>query len=208
MKSQDIVILLKLASLYRDEQRSLHGGAVQPPVFDWEGWEPDESDESERIIEAYADQYTARGLEASLGISKSEVNASLNRSLEVGMAMRERQSGLPRANIKALLEFIVHGLKYVFPARPGAMIRGIPTALAAPVLQGKVMSAGEYIYVWPDPRGKSMGQSLPPLFKSVPLAVKKDPDLYTYLALVDAIRLGSPREAGLAAKILAERLES
>lgn len=208
MKSQDIVILLKLASLYRNEQRSLQGSVIQPPAFDWEGWEPEESDESEIIIEAYADQYTARGLEASLGVSKSEVNASINRSLEVGMAVRDRQSDLPRANIKALLEFIVHGLKYVFPARPSAMIRGIPTALAAPVLEGKVMSAGEYIHVWPDARGKSIGQALPPLFKSVPQAVKKDPDLYAYLALVDAIRMGSPREAGLAAKMLAERLEA
>jgi len=36
------------------------------------------------------------------------------------------------------------------------------------------------------------------LFKSVPDAARHDPELYDLLALVDAIRLGNPRETGIA----------
>ncbi|WP_346283233.1 hypothetical protein [Bradyrhizobium sp. BRP22] len=86
------------------------------------------------------------------------------------------------------------------------MTRGIPTAFAAPMLKGRLVSGGEYIYVWPSAEGHDMGQSVQPLFKSVPEAVQKDERLYEYLALVDAIRLGNQREVGLAGERLSERL--
>jgi len=43
-----------------------------------------------------------------------------------------------------------------------------------------------------------MGQSVLPLFSSVPFAVRRDKLLYEYLALIDAIRLGNAREVNLA----------
>ena len=179
MKSQDILILLKLVCLEKPEYNR--------PVS--------------------ADDYSVRGLEAALGVSKTEVNASINRSLDVGLASRDRNSGLPRVNRKALLEFVVHGVKYVFPARPEALARGIPTGFAAPPLKSELMSAAEYDFVWPDPKGKVMGQSIKPLFKSVSQVAKQDECLYMLLALVDAIRLGNPREANLAAKLFEEELQ-
>ena len=97
-------------------------------------------------------------------------------------------------------------MKFVFPAKPGAMTRGIPTAFAAAPLKNLLISAGEYIYVWPYAKGKDMGQAVDPLFKSVPQAIQKDERLYEYLALIDALRLGNQREAGLAAERLSERL--
>lgn len=184
MKGQDIVILLKLARL--EEQESNSEGF--PRLSAWE------------------DLFSARGLEASLGISKSEVNASINRSISSGLAFKDHESGRPKPNRRNLYNFIVHGLKFVFPAKPGAISRGIPTAFSAPMLKHLLVSAGEYIYVWPYAHGKDMGQSVEPLFKSVPGAVQDQDGLYEYLALVDALRLGRPREAGLAAKRLEERL--
>lgn len=191
MKSQDILILLKLVSLSQQEESG-------------ESWAARDAENRVPV----SDLYSVRGLAAALGISKTEVNASINRSIAVGMAKHDRKTGHPRANRKALLEFICHGLKYVFPAKPAEIARGIPTGFAAPVLQGELLSAGEYIYVWPDAKGKEKGQSVTPLFKSVPEAVSKDPRLYEYLALVDAIRLGQPREAKLAVNRLEERLGS
>lgn len=78
------------------------------------------------------------------------------------------------------------------------MARGIPTAFAAAPLKKLLISGGQYIYVWPYAKGKEMGQSVEPLFKSVPEAVQHDDHLYEYLALVDAIRLGHQREVGFA----------
>jgi len=184
MKSQDIVILLKLASLEQDEQHGLR--------------------HPRRDIR-HEDPFSVRGLESSLGISKTEVNASIKRSISSGLAIKDHDSGRAKPNRRNLRNFIVHGLKFVFPARPGAMMRGVPTAFAAPSLKKLLMSAGEYIYVWPFAKGKDMGQSVDPLFKSVPEAALKDDRLYEYLALIDAIRLGNQREAGLAAEQISER---
>ena len=142
------------------------------------------------------------------GVSKSEVNASIKRSYLCGLAIKERKTGYPKANITSLLEFVVHGLKYVFPVEPGPMVRGIPTAAAAPVLQGELISMETYIHVWPDPQGLEMGQVIKPLYRSVPHAVKHDPELYAALALIDAIRLGKPREAKLAQQLLEKRLKA
>lgn len=186
MKSQDIVILLKLASLQEQETQSF-------------------AENSERSS-GREDPYSVRGLEASLGISKTEVNASIKRSIASGLAIKDREFRQAKPNRRNLHNFIVHGLKFVFPAKPGAMTRGIPTAFSAPMLQNLLMSAGEDIYVWPYAQGKEKGQSIEPLFKSVPKAVQNDERLYEYLALVDAIRLGRQREAGLAADRLEERL--
>lgn len=187
MKSQDVVVLLKLVSL-EDEERSLGQQPAQQEVGTGE------------------DPYSVRGLEAALGISKTEVGASIKRSIASGLAIKDRKTGHPRPNRRQLREFIVHGLKFVFPAKPGSMQRGLPTAFAAPVLRDSLYSAGSLISVWPYAHGQEMGQSVEPLFRTVPEAAEKDERLYGYLALVDAVRLGNQREANLAADLLAERL--
>lgn len=186
MKSQDIVILLKLVSLEEQEKDRGIDGGYRPSVPD--------------------DPYSVRNLEASLGISKTEINQSINRSLSSGIAIRDDDLARPRPSRRNLYQFILHGLKFAFPAKLGAMQRGVPTLFAAPGLENLLISAGNYIYVWPYAKGKEMGQSVEPLFKSVPEAVLRDERLYEYLALVDAIRLGNQREVGVAADRLKERL--
>jgi hypothetical protein len=184
MKSQDVVVLLKLISLEQNADSSA----------DPEG------------DSRHQDMYSARALESALGISKTEVNASINRSVSSGLAIKDNVSGQAKANRQSLYNFIVHGLKFAFPAKVGAMTRGIPTAFAAAPLKGRLISAGEYIYVWPYAKGKDKGQSVKPLFGSVPEATRKDERLYEYLALIDAIRLGNQRETGLATDRLSEKL--
>jgi hypothetical protein len=61
--------------------------------------------------------------------------------------------------------------------------------------------------VWPDAQGKNKGLMIAPLFKTVGHAVRRDPELYALLALVDAIRTGSPREANLAKDLLKKHME-
>ncbi|CTQ61914.1 hypothetical protein [Roseibium album] len=186
MKSQDIVILLKLVSLQAQEESGLL--------------------ESKDWSSGREEPYSVRGLGASLGISKTEVSASLKRSLESGLAIRDRSYRRTRPNRRDLYEFIAHGLKFVFPAKPGAPERGIPTAFAAPMLEGQLISAGHEIYVWAYAKGQVRGLSVEPLFKSVPEAISGDKRLYEYLALVDAIRLGKQRESNLATERLKDRL--
>lgn len=122
MKSQDIVILLKLISLQEQEQ--------------------EQGVERVRLEAQGDDSYSVRNLEASLGISKTEVNESIKRSLASGIASKDRDLGRPKPSRRSLFNFIVHGLKFTFPANPGSMQRGIPTAFAAPMLEGLLVSAG------------------------------------------------------------------
>ncbi|BBI50688.1 hypothetical protein HORIV_31090 [Vreelandella olivaria] len=217
MKSQDIGLLFKLVSL-RHQEAALSGhqhiGKALLSLPDgWQDWELSVDDtqhddeglwryEEERLKECYS----VRALAAETGISKSQISLSLNRCIEVGLVRKDRKTGVPRANARALFDFIVHGLRYVFPARPGEITRGIASTFAAPVLKGQLYSAGELLLVWPDPRGNSKGQAVEPLFKTATYAVRRDKELYAMLALVDAIRLGHPRESKVAAEQLSQHL--
>lgn len=109
-------------------------------------------------------------------------------------------------NRRNLTKFVQHGLKYVFPVKPGAPQRGIATGFGAPMLKGQLVSSSADIYVWPYAEGSQRGLSITPLFKSVPEAALKDERLYEFLALVDAIRLGNQHEANLAQDIFEERI--
>jgi hypothetical protein len=213
MKSQDILILLKLISLEQEEALRLKQLAIEKPEISskllenaWQGWEAETNTIREQVSVTFSEKYTSRGLSRLLGISKTEVNASIKRSILTGLAKLDRETARPKANITAIKKFIINGLKYVFPAKTGGITRGIPTSFAAPVLKGKLMTAGETIYVWPDPYGKSKGETVFPLHKGVPQAVRWDPKLYEFLALIDAVRLGLPREVKLAESILEEVL--
>ncbi|RZU97865.1 hypothetical protein [Spiribacter vilamensis] len=218
MKNQDIGLLLKLIALGRRENNLSNShasrGAMALPD-DWRDWVLDDA-ERDLAWEHYwtgpdddhlLARYSVRALAEATGISKSQVSLALQRCLEVGLVRKDRKTGVPRANARALFNFIVHGLRYVFPAKPGEITRGIATTFAAPVLEGQLYSSGELPMVWPDARGNNKGQAIEPLFKSVPFAVRRDPELYAMLALVDAIRLGHPRESKVAAERLAKYLD-
>lgn len=209
MKSQDVLLLIKLICLEQRErlQQQLDSETAEllklsETAQQWQGWE----DHTEQDPPVHHDSYSVRALQASLGISKTEVASALKRCQQIGLLRLDPSTQLPRVNSKALLGFIEHGLRYVFPVKPAEMVRGIPTSFSAPVLQGKLMSGGDLIHVWPDAYGTRKGQSITPLFKTVPGAVKKDPRLYEYLALIDAVRLGNAREANLANQLLREKI--
>jgi hypothetical protein len=145
--------------------------------------------------------YRLIDLSAELGLSQAEISNSLERAHNVGFLDASRKP------IKsALAEFLVHGLKYVFPAVPGAMDRGIPTAHSAPPLSKIIISESNDQYVWPFPEGEVRGQSVSPLYKSAPGAALKDAMLYEWLALIDAIRIGRARERNFAAEEINKRL--
>jgi len=209
MKSQDVLLLIKLICLEQRErqQQQLDSETAEllklsDTVEQWQGWE----DHTEQDPPVHQESYSVRALQASLGISKTEVASALKRCQQIGLLRLDPSTQLPRVNSKALLGFIEHGLRYVFPVKPAELVRGIPTSFSAPVLQGKLMSGGDLIHVWPDAYGTRKGQSITPLFKTVPGAVKKDPRLYEYLALIDAVRLGNAREANLANQLLREKI--
>jgi hypothetical protein len=106
----------------------------------------------------------------------------------------------------ALVDFLLKGVPYAFPAELGAETRGVPTAHAAPPLDADFSSSDAV--VWPSANGDRRGAAVEPLYEGAPMLVRRNPALYELLTLVDAIRVGRARERELATKVLRERLGS
>jgi len=138
-----------------------------------------------------------------LGLSSSAVHRSVERAARAGLYGVDRRV----VNGAELAEFLVHGVRYAFPAEWGGEARGMPTAWGAEPLAKKLSTSGKNPPVWPDPHGTAVGIALTPLDPRVPDAARRDPALGELLALVDGIRIGGPRERGLAAKELEKRLK-
>ena len=138
-------------------------------------------------------------------MSPSEVHAAIGRSLNAGLALRVDNVIVP--NISSLLEFLIHGLKFVFVPDRGGLTRGVPTRYAAAPLNRVLVQSDEPPPVWPDPEGQVRGEAFSPLYKSVPKAIRKDQKLYELLVLVDAIRGGRAREQKIAVKEIEKRLQ-
>jgi len=139
-----------------------------------------------------------------LKLAASEVHAAVKRC-QAAHLLGPHELG-DRPNRAALEEFLLHGVKYAFPAERGEPTRGVPTAYAAPPLNQFISAGDELPPVWPCAEGTSRGVSFEPLYKTVPLAALHDPLLYEYLALVDALRDGRVREKQIAEKELRSRL--
>ena len=149
--------------------------------------------------------WTFQSLAVELSISQSEVHAAVRRSVAARL-MTEATSASGRPVRAALLEFLVHGVKYAFPPERGELTRGVPTGYAAPPLDQSITGSSEPPPVWPYAEGKVRGYAFAPLYRTVPEAALRDPALYELLALVDAIRDGRARERNLAQQALEKRL--
>jgi len=153
-----------------------------------------------KIIAMGKENWFHHTLAQELGMSQSEVTQSLNRSKYAGLIDNARK----KVNRIAFNEFVLHGLSYVFPQQPGALVRGVLTAHSAEPLN-KIIQSGEK-YVWPYAKGTERGQAIEPMYNTAVEASLKDPDLYELLALVDALRVGKVREKELAKKELEKRI--
>lgn len=163
MKPQDVVVLLKVASL---------------------GQKP----------------WQMRDLATDLGISLGELSHSIGRSVYAGLLSPDRKIVLK----KALLDFLKHGLRYVFPQQPGRLVRGVPTAHSAEPLANVIVSNEPY--VWAHENGTVRGQAVEPLYAGAVNACLHDKELYELLALTDAVRLGKVREQNIALDEIAKRI--
>lgn len=153
-----------------------------------------------KIVSLGNEKWRLTDIANALNISQSEVSESINRS-QIGKLVSHDKRKVYKS---ALLDFLAYGLKHVFPAQPGAIVRGVPTAHAAKPLSDQIVS--EEHYVWEHPLGQVRGQSIEPLYKTIPDIAPNDPKLHELLALADAIRVGKAREYELAVRLLKERL--
>lgn len=143
---------------------------------------------------------------SELEMSASEVHSAVKRLCQShlihGAEMNERPI------LTAVEEFLIHGVKYAFPAVRKSLTRGMPTSYAAEPLCRLIDSGSEPVPIWADPNGKTRGIEIVPLYKTVPKAARRDSELYKLLALIDALRDGRARERKLAEQELKKSLKN
>lgn len=203
LSPQDVVVVLK--SLVDGSAR-----AAQQKADDFAG-------EIElKFLAAGCKSSTYAQLGEELAMSPSQVFRSVVRAEEAGLLYRLPVPPAPRhtkdqtrfwPNRENLKEFLIHGVKYAFPVHRGGLVRGIPTAHAAPPLNQQIAESSDPPPVWPDAEGSVRGVEFSPLYKNVPTAARRDPKLYELLALVDAIRDGRAREREIAIRELTARID-
>ena len=160
-----------------------------------------------KLVAIGPEPWTFQRLSAELSISQSEVHACVRRAVAARL-MSDASTTSGRPLREALLEFLIHGVKYAFPPERGALTRGVPTGYAAPPLNKVIVGSSDPPPVWPYAEGSVRGLAFAPLYPSVPAAALQDSRLYELLALVDAIRDGRARERKFAAKELESRLDA
>lgn len=150
-------------------------------------------------------RWTYAALGESLSMSASETHACVKRAVAAGLASTSgRGEWSPiRPN---LLEFMRHGARYVWPATPGPVKRGVPTSFGAEPLVHLLTAAPGEAPVWAHPTGSAKGPTLTPLYRIAPQAALSDPALHRLLALLDALRTGRARERALASELMETEL--
>lgn len=153
------------------------------------------------LVDLASTDWKVNDVAKALHISQSEVSESLHRS-HIARLLDKKSKIVFRSG---LLEFVLHGLKYVFPVMPGAITRGTPTAHTAPPLNAHLVPGTE-AFVWPHAEGTHRGQEILPLYATLPEVITDKPGFYALLALCDAIRVGRAREVHLAREELTKRI--
>jgi hypothetical protein len=138
----------------------------------------------------------------SLQISNGEISKAMERNRLAGLVSPDKT----QVNKLALREFLIYGLKYVFPPQVGHSARGIATAHSAPPVNQHIDS-NEY-YVWSYYKGTKRGNTIVPLYDKIPKIVESQPDLYEFLTIIDTLRIGKKREIEIAINELDKRLNN
>ena len=144
-----------------------------------------------------------KDIAASLLISPSEVSDAMERCRIAGLVDNQKSV----VNTLALQDFLVSGLRYVFPVQPGAIVRGMPTAVSASPIKEQI-SVGNENFVWPYKNGTMRGQAILPLYATVPEAASNDDELYRLLVVAETLRMGRTRERTIAIEELRKACEA
>ena len=155
-----------------------------------------------KIVSIHNQKWRNIDIANALQVSPSEVSEALNRCRIAGLIDSKKRS----VHANSFKEFLIYGLKYVFPVEPGAMVKGIPTAHSAPPVNEQISSGGD-VYVWPYAKGTQRGQAIEPLYKTLPAIIQEDKMFYELMAIVDTLRVGRAREVKIAIDELEKRLQ-
>lgn len=154
---------------------------------------------------ARSEAWTQPSLAYELVMSASEINAALRRLHRLHLLVRiedKTEAHVPNVSI-----FLSAGLPFILYRERGPEVRGLKTAWSADFVANEI--ASDRIVVWPYPDGDARGESLEPLYRSVPDSLMRHPDelFYEWLVCVDLMQIGAARERQFALKKIAKMLK-
>lgn len=155
-----------------------------------------------KIIARKSEDWRQIDIAMELGLSQGEVAKALSRLNKAGLLQEKR------VNRSAALEFVLHAIKYMFPAEVGALAVGVPTGISSPAHSKMVVQSGDDVYVWPSANGKKRGQMIKPFYPNLADAALKDADFYGLMSAIEILRVGRARERKLAENYLEREIKN
>ncbi len=169
------------------------------------------------VLQMRREKCSYQQLAESCGLSTSDAHAAVKRAGFSGFLTHQPAGwsnpnnviviGNYAASRGALIEFGIHGLKFVWPAKEGPVRLGLPTGLAVAADELDMVRGGASL-VWPTDDGTVTGISLEPWHPALPKACLHDSELHLLAAILDVIRTGGARAAEQARKALERRLSA
>lgn len=152
---------------------------------------------------AHDEAWSYRSLAERLRVPHAVVQRALKRAKGADLYVAERRG----VHLPHFEEFALHALRFVAPARLGALVPGVLAAWAAEPMASAIRSSGdEPPPVWPYARGRIRGQAIEPLHAAAPDAAADWPELGELLALLDSLRAGDVRVRQVAGELLSSKL--
>ena len=147
--------------------------------------------------------WSYRSLAGRLRVPHPVVQRALERTKSADLYSVDRRA----VHLPHFEEFALYALRFVAPARLGALTPGVPAAWAAEPMASAIRSSGdEPPPVWPYAHGQVRGQAIGPLHPAAPEAIENWPELGEVLALLDSLRAGDARVRKVAGDFLSKML--
>ena len=142
-------------------------------------------------------KWTFATLGKSLALSPSQVHSGYKRLICSELVTEDLKLPIKRN----LIEFLIHGARYMFPPEWGGEATGLPTTHSSPIMSKLIKGSGNII--WPyKGRGMKKGRALAPIYKNIPEVALYDENFYAVFSLLDSLRAGGAREREVAQKAL------
>lgn len=151
---------------------------------------------------------TVRILADSLGLSPGEVSKSNQRLLKAKLiAPAESDQGRTHIEyntvVRHMREWLCYGIQYSVLVEPQGLGNGLVTAWSNKSVKSELVPR-EVPHVWLFPGGSDYGEGISPLYTKAPVAAYDDENMHYVLSLIDAVRIGKPREVKIA-RVLIEK---
>lgn len=153
------------------------------------------------------EKLTFRIMSDLTGLSVGEISNVYKRLGSLKLISAVETTSVYRLNTAALAEFLCFGIRYYSYPKPLGYGRGMATGWNCAALRDQsLILPRDTPLVWPVAGGEDVGEQIAPLHNCAIRASSKDEKIHKLLALVDVMRVGTPRELEVARPLLTNEL--